>query len=590
MAFDGSTISTATTATLVAGVFTDTFSLSATDVDMVRIDLVAGQRYQIDIDNGTAGDFHLRIFDAFGSEVRANDDGFRSNDDVVFSLSPWIEFAPNYSGIYYVAISPYYMQGYDPTSLAGRVAPENPLATTAGTLTITDFGTNFWPSAGSINAISFEDLSDETDLFREEDGSLRVSYAGSVDSPADVDIARIDLEKGDIVVIDVNGLQGNGTVLRVFDDTGVQIGFDDDSGFGDDPELLFAVPVLDDYYIAISGDGNSSYVGLDGTGTLAGATGDFEVIVHRNPTMLGSSSANTIVGDDNANYTVSLGGNDTISGNDGNDTLAGGDDQDSVTGGNGRDVLYGEQGNDSLFGGGTSDVVSGGLGDDSLDGGAANDLMFGDTGNDTLLGSFGLDTVSGGSGNDSLHGGADNDLLQGDLGLDTLNGSNGNDTLFGGGDNDTLLGANNDDSLDGGTGNDSVNGGAGNDTVLGGDGDDLVFGVSGNDRLIGGLGNDTLTGSTGIDAFVFSTTAEGVDTITDFTLATDVIDLTILFGVGVVNAGNLSQFIQTSTSGVADSFLAVDANGLTGGLSFTIIAQVNGVTATQLFDVANFLL
>ena len=48
--------------------------------------------------------------------------------------------------------------------------------------------------------------------------------------------------------------------------------------------------------------------------------------------------------------------------------------------------------------------------------------------------------------------------------------------------------------------------------------------------------------------------------------------------------------VQTSISGISDSFLAVDANGLTGGLSFSIIAQVNGVSAAQLFDVNNFVL
>ena len=609
MAFDGSTISTATTATFVAGVFTDTFILSAIDVDMVAITLTAGNLYQIDIDNGVAGDFHLRIFDAFGIEVRANDDGFRTNDDVLFQASPWIEFSPNYSGTYYVAVSPYYMQGYNPKSLAGRTAPENPIATTAGTLTITDFGTNMWPSAFSINSIFFEDSQDETDMFREEDGSLRVSYTGSVDFPTDVDIARIDLAKGDVVVIDVNGLQGNGTVLRVFDDNGVQIGLDDFAGFGTDPELLFAAPVLDDYYIGITGDGNATYNALDGTGTVAGVIGNYEVIVHRNPTMIGSSAVNVITSDVGADYIVSLGGNDTLNGNDGNDTLAGGDDQDSLRGGNGNDQLYGEQGDDTLAGDGGNDVVSGGLGNDVANGGLGDDLIEGGTGNDTLLGAAGNDTQSGGDGNDRVIGLAGNDVLNGDAGEDTLFGGTEDDALFGnagldrllgeagsdrmdGADgDDQLFGGTEDDSLDGGLGNDTLNGGTGDDALAGGLDNDLLLGAAGNDRLAGDAGNDVLTGGGNDDAFVFTSTANGVDTITDFNLGSaDVINLVFLFGLGVVNAGNLSQYIQTSTSGVADSFLAVDADGLTGGLNFTIIAQVKGVTAAQLFDIANFVL
>ena len=593
MAIDGSTIASATTATLVAGVFTDSFSLSSVDVDMVRIDLVAGQLYQIDVDNGTAGDFHLRIFDEFGNEVRANDDGFRSDDNVVFSPSPWIEFTPNYSGTYYVAISPYYMQGYDPTTLAGRTAPENPIATTAGTLTITDVGANFWPSAGSINAITFESSSDETDLFRDQDGSLRVSYTGAVDSPTDVDMARIDLEKGDIVVIDVNGLQGNGTVLRVFDDNGFQIGIDGDSGFGTDPELVFAAPILDDYYIAITGDGNATYNALDGTGTLAGVAGDFEVIVHRNPTMIGSSSANLIDGDDGANYIVSLGGIDTLNGNDGNDTLAGGDDGDTVSGGNGRDVLYGEAGNDVLNGGNGSDVVSGGLGDDDLNGGSGTDSLTGGTGNDTLVGGSGsgadtlrgdagIDVLTGGGGNDRLFGGTEVDTVSGGNGVDIMNGDDGNDTLNGDKDNDTLFG---------GQGLDLMQGGEGDDSLFAGSEDDDLNGGVGNDNLSGDLGNDTLNGGSGTDSFVFNSTTEGVDIIEDFSLGFERINLARIFSAtgSVVTAANLSQFVQATPAGAgADSFLGVDANGAVGGLTFTIIAQVNAVTAAQLFDIDNY--
>ena len=594
MPFDGSTIFSATTATLVGGVFTDTFGLTAIDVDMVAITLTAGNLYQIDVDNGVAGDFHLRIFDAFGSEVRANDDGFRSNDDVVFSLSPWIEFAPNYSGTYYVAISPYHMQGYDPASLAGRNAPENPIAITVGTLTISDLGSNLWPTSGSINLITFESASDETDLFREEDGSLRVAYTGAVDVPTDVDMARIDLAKGDVVVIDVNGLEGNGTVLRVFNAAGTQIGIDDESGSGTDPELSFATPNSGTFYVAITGDGNATYNALDGTGTVAGVIGDYEVIVHRNPTQIGSSAANSIFGSSANNYIVSLAGSDTISGNDGNDTLAGGDDNDSVFGGNGNDALYGEHGNDSLFGGNGRDVVSGGLGEDSLFGGSGNDVLSGGTGNDSLDGGKGADLLAGGLGNDDLFSGLGTfaDTLRGEDGIDFLSGGKGTDLMFGGNDGDNLFAGNGNDSLNGDAGNDTMSGGDNDDFVLGDTGDDIVTGNAGNDVLTGGQGNDALNGGTGVDAFDFNSVAEGLDNIEDFILLTDRIDLATIFAAtgSVVTSANLSQFVQVTPSGAgADSFLGIDANGAVGGLTFTIVAQVVGVTPEQLFDFDNFL-
>lgn len=76
-------------------------------------------------------------------------------------------------------------------------------------------------------------------------------------------------------------------------------------------------------------------------------------------------------------------------------------------------------------------------------------------------------------------------------------GEDGRDRLFGGAGNDRL---------DGGKGNDRLEGGAGNDTLDGGDG---------NDTLIGGGGNDRLTGGAGVDRFVFASTGDASDTITD---------------------------------------------------------------------------
>lgn len=96
MPFEGSTLIAATPVAFTSFVFTDTFQVGGSDVDMVRIELTAGNLYTIDIDNGT--DFLLRVFDTFGIEVFLNDDGFRATDAPVNSLLPYAEFTPNYSG------------------------------------------------------------------------------------------------------------------------------------------------------------------------------------------------------------------------------------------------------------------------------------------------------------------------------------------------------------------------------------------------------------------------------------------------------------------------------------------------------------
>ena len=105
--------------------------------------------------------------------------------------------------------------------------------------------------------------------------------------------------------------------------------------------------------------------------------------------------------------------------------------------------------------------------------------------------------------------------------------------------------------------------------------------------------SDTFTvGGSADDEFVFLSVGDGVDIILDFALASnDRLDLSAIFAGQIVDAGNLSQYIQASVLGIgADSFLAVDANGLTGGLRFTIIAQVIGITTTELFNIDNFVL
>jgi Ca2+-binding RTX toxin-like protein len=597
MPFDNGTIASATTGTFIGSVFSDTFTISPNEVDIVALNLTLGNAYAFDIDNdnGSSGDLYIRIFDIFGNEVRANDDGDRVDDNVASSVSPWFHFMPNFTGTYYVAVSPYYLTGYDPFTTSNRNIPENPISTTAGTLTVTIAETNLWPSEEDITGLLTEGAFDDTDVLREEDGSLRVAYNGTVNNPGDVDIGRFDMAKGDVLVFDVNGLAANGTVLRIFNSAGTVLGVDDDNGTGEDPELTFVLPFNLSIFVGISGDGNNTYNAVTGASTLAGATGDFEVIIHKNPTQIGSSSFNSFIGSVGANYIVALAGNDTAFGNGGDDTLAGGDDQDSLRGGNGSDYLYGEHGNDSMFGDADNDVLIGGLGRDQINGGSGFDLLDGGSGDDTLIGGAdaSADTLNGGTGNDRLLGRSGNDRINGDDGDDSAVGDQGNDTVRGGLGDDALQGADDDDLVDGGDGNDIVYGGNGNDLVFGGADADVVWGNAGSDTLTGGAGNDTLRGSFQADTFVFTSTdiSEGVDVIEDFQAASDLIDLSVIFAEfgSIVNAGNLSQFVQCTPAGITDTFVGVDADGLTGGLNFVIIAQVLNKTPTQMFDIDNYL-
>lgn len=199
----------------------------------------------------------------------------------------------------------------------------------------------------------------------------------------------------------------------------------------------------------------------------------------------------------------------------------------------GNDKISGTNYADYLFGGGGGDTIGGNLGNDTLFGGAGADKLNGHEGNDALNGDAGNDTIFGGAGADKLNGGIGDDNLNGDIGNDALSGGAGADKLYGQGGNDNLKGGDGDDLLMGEVGNDTLNGEVGNDKIYGGDGIDKLYGGVGNDYLSadagsvtldGGVGTDRLVGGGGVDTFVFKT-GYGTDTIVDFTVDVDKIDL-----------------------------------------------------------------
>ncbi|MFC4348627.1 DUF4347 domain-containing protein [Kordiimonas lipolytica] len=229
----------------------------------------------------------------------------------------------------------------------------------------------------------------------------------------------------------------------------------------------------------------------------AGETLDFETESTVTVTLTATDDEGASDSDD---FTITVIDVNEITGGNDPDTLDGGDDDDFVLAlggndrvntGNGRDTIDGGDGNDDINGGGDDDFLKGGTGNDTVDGGSGNDLVYaglGDLGNDTVLGSGGFDSLGGGAGDDSINGGDNDDLLWGRFGSDTV---------------------------DGGTGDDMLYNGEGSDTVIGGSGDDTLW--AGND-------DDLLSGGDGDDVFIFGANS-GNDTITDFEVANDALDL-----------------------------------------------------------------
>ncbi|MBB3121928.1 Ca2+-binding RTX toxin-like protein [Massilia violacea] len=143
-------------------------------------------------------------------------------------------------------------------------------------------------------------------------------------------------------------------------------------------------------------------------------------------------------------------------------------------------------------------------------------------------------------------------------------------------------------------GNDSISGADKDDRLDGGDGADNISGNAGNDILIGGYGNDVLTGGTGNDIFRFAGTDQGVDSITDFTSGTDIIQVLgnnfgLEAGVAVVlvsatttpaSSGTAAQFLYNTTSGA----LYFDQDGV-GSNAAVQIATLTGQKALAVSDI-----
>jgi len=324
-------------------------------------------------------------------------------------------------------------------------------------------------------------------------------------------------------------------------------------------------------------------------------------------------------------------GDDTLEGGAGIDRLYGGDDNDDLNGGEDDDELYGNAGNDTLEGGLGNDVLSGGDGNDTLHSTdvaasgvdeiaailAANaGVVYNEsTGNFYQWVSSGTNmtkaTAVGAVGGNLLNGVAAH--------LATITSAEEQSEI------NNLVTANwawidGSDSVTEGTflwesgpeagmafdhsvltwwggGPAGSNNATRDDVIIWDGGGDVLFawtngwgyvaewegeavlGTSTNTvSLSGGDGSDTLYGTDAVqDTFIFLSGETGSDTIENYTSADgDAIDISDLLTGYTAGVSDINDFVQFTNSG-ANTLVQVDANGATGGASFTTVAQINGV-------------
>jgi Ca2+-binding RTX toxin-like protein len=316
----------------------------------------------------------------------------------------------------------------------------------------------------------------------------------------------------------------------------------------------------------------------------------------------------------------------------------------SMVGGSSADTILGNAGNDAIVGKGGADSIIGGNGLDSIDAGAGNDTIVG--ANDDALLDGGTDTtgdwlkigadftaasdnqianiekvlatadalkidfsnqtegfaVTGFvGGSTTFTGGFGNDTFTGKSGADSVVGGAGADSIVSGGGNDTLVGAQDDDLLDGGATTDWLKIGAnftaandnqiqnienvlatadalaidlsnqtegldvtgfvgGSTTFTGGSGDDTFTGDGGADSIVGGAGADSIVSGGGNDTLV----GEDDDALLNGGANTDWLKIE----AGFIDFDNNQIQNIENVLATADA-LAIDLSNQTEGLNVT---------------------
>ena len=342
--------------------------------------------------------------------------------------------------------------------------------------------------------------------------------------------------------------------------------------------------------------------------TVSAELGDDTLVSIEN--LKGSSFADSLIGDSNANIINAGAGDDEITGNGGADTLNGesGDDLflgsdftgDVINGGTNSSV--GDRIDYTALGTSTIDVrlLDSGFSDVKVDsvnnhtisdienitGALGNDTIEGNSANNSLDGNDGTDTISYENATSAVTVNLGGTLTTPDLNLDSVNEATiaansatgatiGTDNLTNfenivGSDNaDTLIGDANSNSIDGGRGNDLLLGGAGSDFFEGGDGENTVsyaLETDVNAKLSRGV--TTGTGIVGTSTDTFSNIQNIIGSTGNDTIEGNDGNNTLIGGAGI-DTLSYANATSSDSSGVtvslSDSTSAYTINTLNDG-------------------------
>ena len=241
---------------------------TVSDIDLYRLELEAGQGITFDIDtpsapNNTANfDSLLRIFDADGNELAVNDDYSLPSEE--FSLDSYLGFIANATEEYYVGVSSFANQNYNPLNGVKGERVENNFVAGEYDLTLE-----------MVEVVADDDpdntLVEAIDSTVDSVTSSR-AIAGEIETESDVDLYRLELAEGQ--GIEIEALADNSELdsyLRLFDANGNELAFNDngtDSNITLGNSAIALAPQPGTYFVGVSSAGNYDYDAINGDTNL----------------------------------------------------------------------------------------------------------------------------------------------------------------------------------------------------------------------------------------------------------------------------------------------------------------------------------